>query len=439
MEHVIGVTLLVALGAVVLGAIARRYTAPEQNWIGACFGLHVISGIAQVWITQGVYGGGDMFGYQLNGVMLADWARYDPFEAIPELLLTAVRLPSDLPFAILGGVGSATSAMTAITGLAMFALGDSLYSACVLFALLNAFSQIAMYDTFRRVFPEEYRFRIAIATMLTPSVVFWTSAMLKESVAMIGMGALVVGAHQLLYQGRRVSGALWLVIGAAPFYVLKPYVLVGLVAAAAALVYSRRSVRTSGTGRIVIRPIQVALMLGVAVLAVAGFGRIFPEYSVDEFADEAVRLQMIGARISGGSNIQLVDPGTRSFAGQLFFAPLALATTLFRPFLFEVRGGPMLIGALETTVLTVLFLISLSRENRAHLKDMLTGSPFIVAGLAFAVTFGVAVGLASTNLGTLSRYRIPMMPFWVLFVALASARPRAAPADLAPVPRREPT
>jgi len=33
-------------------------------------------------------------------------------------------------------------------------------------------------------------------------------------------------------------------------------------------------------------------------------------------------------------------------------------------------------------------------------------------------TFSVAVGLATTNLGTLSRYRMPMMPFYVTFILL---------------------
>jgi len=43
----------------------------------------------------------------------------------------------------------------------------------------------------------------------------------------------------------------------------------------------------------------------------------------------------------------------------------------------------------------------------------------------FVMAFGIAVGLASSNLGTLSRYRSPLVPFFVVLL-LVLGKPRRA-------------
>ncbi len=51
-------------------------------------------------------------------------------------------------------------------------------------------------------------------------------------------------------------------------------------------------------------------------------------------------------------------------------------------------------------------------------------SPLLLFCIAFVGSFAVCVGLATSNLGSLSRYRVPMMPFYatLLLVLLQKAR-----------------
>jgi hypothetical protein len=44
----------------------------------------------------------------------------------------------------------------------------------------------------------------------------------------------------------------------------------------------------------------------------------------------------------------------------------------------------------------------------------------------FVITCAVAVGIATTNIGTLSRYRVPLMPLYVLLVAVLGYRRSAS-------------
>lgn len=415
------VTLVIyAIAGAGIAHLARDVHGPERALVALSFAAHALAAPAQVWITEGAFGGGDMFVYHTYGMMLADWARFDPWRGIPELLLGVLRLRTDLPFELYGGTGSPTGAMQCISALLMLATGDSLFGGCAIIASANAIGQVVTYLTVRRAFPTWAHLRIAVALLLTPSVVFWTSGLLKEAVAMLGFAPLTLGAYLLVYDRRRVMGIALIVLGAIPFALLKPYVLAAFFLAGPVLVYARRVVLTDGELRFRAVPVTFAGM--VAFAGVALFGWFFPEYSVGELADEAARLQEAGMHVEGGSNVSIVDRGTRSLASQIAFLPIALLTSLFRPFVFEARGGAMFIAALETAFLSGLLILAFTSNGRLHMRRMLKGSPMALTAVAFTCVLGAAVGLASTNLGTLSRYRVPMMPFWALFLALATAK-----------------
>jgi hypothetical protein len=46
------------------------------------------------------------------------------------------------------------------------------------------------------------------------------------------------------------------------------------------------------------------------------------------------------------------------------------------------------------------------------LAELVWRNPLLRFALCFTVLFGTGVGLATTNMGTLSRYRIPLMPLF---------------------------
>jgi hypothetical protein len=93
----------------------------------------------------------------------------------------------------------------------------------------------------------------------------------------------------------------------------------------------------------------------------------------------------------------------------------------------------------ETLVITIL-VFRLVRNNPAGLVQRVRQSPALMFCAVFVMTFGVAVGLSTLNLGTLSRYRIPMMPFFfvLLLVLHRAASVESATIAPAPSPKRNP-
>lgn len=69
-------------------------------------------------------------------------------------------------------------------------------------------------------------------------------------------------------------------------------------------------------------------------------------------------------------------------------------------------------NALEATWIIVLTIQVFRRNTAAGVLRRVTNSPTLMFCLAFTLILALGTGLSTANLGTLSRYRAPMMPFF---------------------------
>lgn len=95
-------------------------------------------------------------------------------------------------------------------------------------------------------------------------------------------------------------------------------------------------------------------------------------------------------------------------------APWALVSGLFRPFLFEVRNMPQIFTGLENLFLMVLFLFQISRLRVPRSEHRL----LFMACVGYIVIVCIFLSLSTPNFGTLSRYRIGFLPFFALLLML---------------------
>jgi hypothetical protein len=415
----IPILAVLTLGIIVLVGLQRTGTPRERTVMGLSYAAHVLAAFVQVWVTQYVYGYGDMLTYHYHGVELAHLMRYDFWDFAPEVVRLVLHQEAMLPYDVTGA-GSSTGAMTGIAGLLCFLLNDSLYASCLLLGTLSFLGKLALYYGLRNRLEPELHGRALYGVMLVPSAIFWTSGLLKESIAMIGLGPMAYG---LLCFGkhRPVASVAGILGGAVIVGLAKAYVLFGFALAAGVWVYWTQSMGRSGGRPVTIRPLYLVLAVAVALGGVVALGRFFPQYAMDSVVQQTASLQSIGARVEGGSNYQIAETPTRSLGGQLGYAPLALVTALFRPSLPEVRNPLMLVNALETTLLLLLFVRALVQLSWAELWRRFRSSGVIAFCATFTVVMAISVGLATTNLGTLSRYRTPFMPFFMTLLLVWTA------------------
>ena len=99
-------------------------------------------------------------------------------------------------------------------------------------------------------------------------------------------------------------------------------------------------------------------------------------------------------------------------------APAAIVAGVFRPFLWESRNVLMLISGLETFILLILTLTLLKRLGFCCITRIIIRNPFLIAAFVFLITYAFFVGLTTANFGALVRYRMPVIVFLTLILAV---------------------
>ncbi len=412
------VVLLLAGGAAVV--VIQRYPPKEVPYLMGSLIAHVLSACALVLLYTVYYDGGDITGYHRNGSRIADMVRLDPDRLWPAVFRMLFQQPDN----VIAAGQSSTGTMTALSTLLMYGLAKSLWAACILVAIGSFAGKFMIFESLSASLPERYRQRTLVACLWMPSVVFWSSGVVKEAFAIIGVGIICAGMARALKN--RMFGLTIMGLGMYMIALIKPYILFPAVISCSVWYYwSRTTSRKHGVGS---RSTYLFVGLLVALGAYTVIAQFFPGFSIAMFGESAAIQREASLTAEGGSNFVIGDTTDRSLSGQMVYAPLALVTTLFRPTIFEVRNPLMLVSALETTFLTVLTLRSVWNKSPGVMFRTVLKEPVVLFSFTFAVLMAIGVGLGTTNFGTLSRYRIPLMPFFALCVFVWAA-PAASTAD----------
>jgi hypothetical protein len=102
--------------------------------------------------------------------------------------------------------------------------------------------------------------------------------------------------------------------------------------------------------------------------------------------------------------------------GMLQKAPQAINVSLFRPYLWEVNNALMLLSAFESLFIIGFTIYVLGSRRFALIKHSF--KPITFFCLIFSLTFAFAVGVSTYNFGTLVRYKIPLIPFYLAAIVL---------------------
>ncbi|MGE0787942.1 MAG: hypothetical protein AB7S26_19870 [Sandaracinaceae bacterium] len=414
--HLLMCLLVILVTSLALGLAVRRLSRVERAWIWAGLGVHVLASFALLLVIVEVYGIGDVVTFFRQGELLVRYvhAGGDTWD----LVLLVFQQQVHFPFLVLG-IGSPTGSMSGAAAFLLLAV-NSIWAGNLIVGLFAFSGELALYVGLRPFLAPEQRLRALLAALFVPSLTFWCGGLVKEAVAMGGLGWLCFGLSTIAR--RQLHGALICIPAVVCVALAKPYFLLPTVIAASVWFYWERGLRTQGI-RFRVHPGRLVVVLLVAVVGVVAFGTLFPQYSIENLGEQAAMQQYFGARVEGGSNYQTGAGGQdRSLVGQLAFAPLGLVSAWFRPFPFEISNAAIFVSSAEATALLLLFLRVFWVLGPAQVWRRLLSSPVLMACLAFAVLSGIGIGIASTNLGSLSRYRAPMMPFFVLMLLLLDQR-----------------
>ena len=288
-------------------------------------------------------------------------------------------------------------------------------STAILFGVFSFIGSWLLFKTFLSIYPSLHK-PIAWATLFVPSVFFWGSGLLKDTLTLSALGICTYYFHKLFVQKRLSLGAaVVLILSLLLMYAIKKYIVICFLPAIILwLMLKNVSNLNTLMFKILMTPIIVVIGGIAAWFAVTKVGQSDQRYRVDQIAVTARITAYDIAYQSGrdaGSKYTLGElDGT--FGGLLKLAPQAINVSLFRPYLWEVRNPLMLLSAVESFAVLILTIVVVFKRFRLLGKALF--SPDVVFAMAFSVPFAFAVGVSTYNFGTLSRYKIPLMPFYLL-------------------------
>jgi hypothetical protein len=362
--------------------------------------VQFVAALIHVAIVRSYYGYGDMISYWRSGMALAQGLESGWID-FTEVLRLILQIPTSL--AVLGS-GRSTGSMHGISGLLCYVFNGSLVAACVFISLVGFAGRLAFWSVVRNLWPSRER-ALLVACLVIPSTVFWSAGLLKEAVAMPGL-FLAAASVVKVVETRRLSALSFAGIAAGvPLVALtKPYLLFPLLIGVTAAGFIRARVYLT-------RAASPEVL--VATVGLIALGELFPRYALENVVDSAEDLRRAGETHAGGSSFEVP---------RVALVPLGVLTALFRPLLLEARNPLLALSALEMTIFSVLFLRALWRP-RAVIA-LAQRSRLLLLSAGFVAVFSVALGISTTNLGTLARYRAPMMPFYAVFLIGAGAAQR---------------
>ena len=368
------------------------------------------------------YKGGDTFRYFHNALPLMDVFWKDPLVYIE--LLTKSRVVTDNYPVLTSGANSifrydmytADTSYQVVRITAFFGLFSfKSYLVISLFFSFGSYIGVwCLYRVFTLLFPFATN-ALAIPILYFPSVFFWGSSIMKDSVVIGFVGLLTYSLYQLLFRGKKILFNLFLIVFS--FIVLKTtkeYVIIAYLPALLFWLFLSTTNRFPQIGRLILRPILLVSAVVTIFFLAPQIEKISSDYALEQVLNTAETTGRYIKRISEESGGSAYDLGNIEYTpiGLLKTIPKGITVTMYRPFLYEVKNPVMLMSALESTIVLIFTLYVFFKVGLIRFFFIITKHPFLSAALVFSLTFAFAIGISTFNFGSLARYKIPCLPFY---------------------------
>lgn len=248
------------------------------------------------------------------------------------------------------------------------------------------------------------------AFLAFPSVVFWSSGIIKESLGLASLfflsGVLVSfckGYKIKIWEWAGVVLAIWLGWNL-KYYWIGVFLPIAITTAVITLWVRLRPAMKS---------YEMMLWAGVLVMFVLVATASHPNFYPGRFLEVIMENNRDFMRLSGENEaIHFYDlqPGWSSV---VMNAPWAALSAMFRPFIWETYGLLSFAASVENLVVLFLVVTSLISVRKLATAEYRLLS---LAVVVYVLILAVFLALSTPNLGTLSRYKVGFLPFLIFLV-----------------------
>jgi len=250
-----------------------------------------------------------------------------------------------------------------------------------------------------------------LALFIWPSFVFWSSGILKESIA-VGLIFWIIANYFAMMDTKSFRKIFTLIIAIYLLFLIKYYFAIVLFVV---LLVHRVVSLTSLHKKSLLQQMLAWVFLLVSGLLVGGF--LHPNLEPYNILGVVIKNNMAFAKLSNVHSLVHFIDIEPEWAWLLINSPKALFAGLFMPLGFNKESLVYSIYTLENWLLVLLFLRGVMFLKLANLKH---NSTLILSSIAYITMLAIFLTLSTPNLGTLSRYKVAYLPILLVVIIMAN-------------------
>lgn len=395
--------LLNALAILALSGLFFKQAAGEYPWL-FCFALlfKMVMAISLGLVYLHYYTANDTWLFFKDAAILADYARHD-FGSYIQFLWS-----NDHSHLIeISNMQERSLFLVKIISFFSLIGGNNYWIAAIYFSLISFIASWNLFKVITRNFANSQS-AAALAFLFFPSIIFWSSGLVKETLALAGIYFVALVSIKTI-KSEKIFWWEW-IIAVLAFYAawnLKYYwaaLFMAVVTTSILVFFLQKRIKLLNQHKLI--------GWGVIFLSLASLASLsHPNFYLSRFLDVLISNHNDFLKISRPDGIIHYYNLTASWWSIFINSPWAFLSGLFRPFVWEASGLTSLLASFENLFLMVLVVASFFRKWPRS-KDLL-----LLSSAVYIILLCIFLALSTPNLGTLSRYRTGFLPFFIFIIS----------------------
>lgn len=391
---------------------------PYKKYIVPGVLFKIFGGIFITLIYVYYYKGGDTCFYFLQGRIVNAVLMEEPMTGISVLFNDFKDLPNGLHFLkpyMFFGLSADTYYVVKLTAILLFFSFNSIIITAIVYSFISFWCIWQLYLLFVRLYPNLYS-PFAYSILFIPSAVVWGSGIFKDTITLSMLCLLFAECYKVFIEKKSSNKIFsFLLIGIA-FIIISKIKIYILFASLPPLLILITYKKLENNKSIILKAFIIPLIILFACtellyLSQKVSGSEF--YSVDKIMTRSkITRDYLESMSTSGSGYTL-GKFDESPLGYIQVIPAAINVTFFRPYIWESRNVIMLLSALESFGVFVFFLMTVFRYGFYFTFAAIKKEQLITFCFIFSLTLGYFAGISTYNFGSLVRYKIPALPFFI--------------------------
>jgi hypothetical protein len=300
----------------------------------------------------------------------------------------------------------------------MMLFGNGYISTAMFFSFFALGGSIRLFKFFYNYFPQYWR-EIALAVLFLPSVAYWSSGIMKDPICLGSVGFLVYGFYNIFIRRKAIVPSIfWILLSATLLFFIKPYILLALLPGIVIWLFTElnKAVENKTLRRIMgVLTFSIGGLLGFLLINYVTSNESLKSFQLDSIVETSNTNREIYQDIASREKGAYFTVNT---SNPVLMVLNGIVATLYRPFFWEVNGLTAFLSSLEAAFFLFLTLFIILKKGLFIFFRRVFEHPVFLMCFIFSFVFAAAVGSTAMNFGSLSRYKIPCLPFYLIMVII---------------------